>query len=96
MAVRHASRRSPEKEWSMSSGQRRWAVAPGGICARRDPRISGQTPIARSTASDWDTVAARLCDAVLGAAAVCPAASHGEPAMRVQLAAQRGGAGNPV
>ena len=70
----------------MQSGARRWGAAPGGICVRRGPMRAAQP---------WEVVAERLRDAV-GAQPGRPPALRGEAAMPVQLAAQRGGAGNPV
>jgi hypothetical protein len=52
----------------MSSGQRRWAAAPGGICAKRDPRNRDQAPSARS----WDAIARSVIEAAQEASTVAP------------------------
>jgi hypothetical protein len=44
----------------------------------------------------WEIVAEWVCEAARGGVAARPPAPHGAMTMRVQLAAQRGGAGNPV
>ena len=70
MAVRHASHRSPEKERSMSSTQRRWAAAPGGICAGRDPCNRGQAPIARAAPATWGVIARQVLEVARAAPAI--------------------------
>jgi hypothetical protein len=56
----------------MSSGRRRWAAAPGGICVKRDPHHRGLAPNVRS----WDAIAR----SVLEAAAAAPISRTRAPA----------------
>ena len=69
MAVRHASHRSPEKERSMSSGHRRWAAAPGGICVGCDQRNRDRS-LARAAPATWGVIAQQLLEVARSAPAI--------------------------
>jgi hypothetical protein len=71
----------------MSRRGRHWQPVRGVAVVKRSPACP---PVA------WEIVAERVCEAARGGVAGRPPAPHGAVTMRLQLAAQRGGAGNPV